>query len=448
MIKANDSDVPEPTTGPNTRSWIERAEKVMPGRQSNGKAVKEDSVFIARGEGQRIWDVDGREYLDFAIGMGPGIWGHSNKEYLNAIKAQLDTFLYIQASAVQSTLEVELAEFITSHVPCAEQVRFGISGTEANQMVLRLARAYTGRSKFVRFAGHYHGWIDNCMGGLVNPDQSQPPHAVASDSDGGNTLGRSPLAFQESYLLPWNDLAILEQTLERYGDDIALVTMEAIAGNAGFCPPRPGYLKGVRELCTNYGVLLCFDEVITGFRTGLGCAQALVGVTPDLCVLGKAIAGGVPLAACAGRREILELIRQNKVIAPGTFNGFPIAMAAGLATMRMLSRDDGAVFQQLDKVQLRLVDGMKSLALAHGHKLLVQGMRGMFAAHFSDAEVIWDPQDLAFKTDSAKAAKFRKLMREHGMLQAQGSRYCVSFAMTDADVDEALKRFGRVFERL
>ena len=447
-MNAIDARLNKFTTGPKTRSWIDRAEKVMPGRQSNGKAVEEDSVFIARGEGQRVWDVDGREYIDFAIGMGPGIWGHSNKEYLDAIKAQLDTFLYIQASAVQSTMEVELAEFITEHVPCAEQIRFAISGTEANQMVLRLARAYTGRSKFIRFAGHYHGWIDNCMGGLVNPDTSQAPYAVASESDGSNTLGRSPFAFQESYLLPWNDLGVLEQTLQRYGEDIALVTMEAIAGNAGLCPPRPGYLQGVRELCTKYGVLLCFDEVITGFRTGLGCAQELVGVTPDLCVLGKAIAGGVPLAAIAGRRQILELIRQNKVIAPGTFNGFPIAMAAGVATMRMLARDNGAVYRQLDRIQRSLVEGMQSLALAHGHKLLVQGIRGMFAAHFSDEEVIWDPQDLAGKTDAAKAAKFRRLMREEGLLQAQGSRYCVSFAMTEADVDEALRRFAQVFKRL
>lgn len=447
-MNASDASPTKFITGPKTQSWIDRAEKVMPGRQSNGKAVKEDSVFIARGEGQRIWDVDGREYIDFAIGMGPGIWGHSNKEYLDAIKAQLDTFLYIQSSAVQSTMEVELAEFITEHVPCAEQVRFAISGTEANQMVLRLARAHTGRSKFVRFAGHYHGWIDNCMGGLVNPDKHQAPHALASESDGSNTLGRSPFAFQESYLLPWNDLATLELALQRYGDDIALVTMEAIAGNAGLCPPRPGYLQGVRELCDKYDVLLCFDEVITGFRTGLGCAQSLVGVTPDLCVLGKAIAGGVPLAAIAGKRTILELIRQNKVIAPGTFNAFPIAMAAGVATMRMLSRDDGAVYKALDRIQGLLVEGMKSLARVHGHPMLVQEIPGMFAAHFSDEEVIWDPQDLATKTDGVKAAKFRKLMREEGLLQAQGSRYCVSFSMTEADVDEALKRFSRVFERL
>lgn len=433
---------------PATASLVARAARVMASRQSNVRALPEPSIFVERGLGQRVWDVDGREFLDYAIAMGPGIWGHGHREYLDAIHAQVERLLYVQSGACQSELEVELAERVVKHVPCAEHVRFHLSGSEAVQMTIRLARAFTGRQKFVRFAGHYHGWLDNVLGGMMNTDPSVPPHAVQGEADPFYSEGKAERAAGESYLVPWNDIDALRRVLREYGDDIALVMMEIYNSNGGACAPRPGYLEQAQQACREHGVLLCFDEIITGFRTALGGAQSLVGVTPDLAIYGKAIAGGMPLAAIAGRKDIFDLFRRNRVIGAGTFNAFPVGMAAGLATLRLLERDNGAVYRQRDRVQARLVEGLKREARDAGHPLLIQEMPGNFCTHFTSASVCWTSTELAQCSDAQKAFSFRRLLRENGIIQGIGNRWFVTFSLSEDDADDTVQRAGRAFRAL
>ena len=426
--------------GPKTQALAERARRVMPGRQSNLRAAEEPPVFVTRGEGQRMWDVDGRELLDFALGMGPNIWGHGNREYLAAVHTQLDQIFNVAAGMLQTPNEVYLAEKIVEHVPCAEQVRFLTSGSEAVQLVIRLARAFTGRTYFVRFDGNYHGWIDNVLGGRSNPDMQAAPHAIESPDDPMHTEGRSPSAFDESFKIPWNDIERLESLLDRHGHEIALVIMEAAMTNGGCCLPRPGYLERVRELCTQHGVLLCIDEVITGFRMGLGGAQQHFGVTPDLSTFGKALAGGMALAAVAGPHEVLDLLRTNRVVNAGTFNAAPGSMAAALATLTMLERDDGAAFRRIDTRQSALMEGIRERARRHGHAVLVQGVRGVFCVHFTDLTIAHSPQQLATHADLPKARRFRQLLIREGLYPGRGDRYFVSTVLSESELDDALRR--------
>lgn len=443
---------PVEATEPNIRSrtgeWIERASHVMSSRQSNVRALPEPSVFVDHGKGQRVWDVDDKEYLDFAIAMGPGIWGHGHREYLDAIHDQLERLVYVQSGACQSALEVQLAEKIVKHVPSAERVRFHLSGSEAVQMTFRLARAFTGRPWFLRFGGHYHGWLDNVMGGVLDEAPSAEPHAVYHEDDPFFTAGKHENALDESLMVCWNDVDVLRETLTRYGDRIAVVIMEVFCSNGGCAQPRPGYLEEVRRLCDEFNVLLCFDEIITGFRTAIGGAQSIVGVTPDLTIFGKAIAGGMPLAAIAGRKDIFEQFKTNKVIGAGTFNAFPVSMAAGLATMGMLERDNGAVYAARAKIQARLQEGIAAAAKAAGQELTILGMPGNFCTHFTDSADLWTPKDIWQNSDVPKAIQFRKLLREEGVIQGLGNRWFVSFALTGNDVDDTIDRAARALQKL
>jgi len=434
--------------GAKTRDLAERAARAMPGRQSNLRALPEPPVFIDRAVGQRLWDVDGRELIDFAIGMGPGIWGHGNREYQDALHAQLEKLFVVASGMLQTEAEVELAERIVSHVPCADRVRFVTTGSEAVQMVVRLARAFTGRRLFVRFEGHYHGWLDNVLGGRVNEDAAAAPYALENPADPMHTEGRAEFAMRESFKIPWNDADALEALLKAHGNDIALVLMEGVMTNGGCCIPRPGYLERVRELCTQYGVVFCIDEVITGFRMGLGGAQGHYGVTPDLASFGKAIAGGMPLAAVAGRADIFELLRTNAVVGAGTFNAAPMSMTAGLTTMRMLERGDGAAYRHIDQMQSHFMAEFKRLASKHGHDLLVQGVRGVFCAHFSSLPVAYSARDLAVHADRDKARRLRLALIEEGVYAGRGDRYFVSAGLTAADLEDGLARLDRALARV
>ncbi len=434
--------------GARTRDLAERAARVMPGRQSNLRALPEAPVFIERALGQRLWDVDGRELIDFAIGMGPGIWGHGNREYQDALHAQLERLFVVASGMLQTENEVLLAEHIAAHVPCAERVRFVTTGSEAVQMVVRLARAFTGRRLFVRFEGHYHGWLDNVLGGRVNEDAGAAPFALENPADPMHTEGRAQFAMQESFKIPWNDADALEALLQTHGRDIALVMMEAVMTNGGCCVPRPGYLERVRELCTQYGVVLCMDEVITGFRMGLGGAQAHYGVTPDLTSFGKAIAGGMALAAVAGRAEIFELLRTNTVVGAGTFNAAPLSMTAGLTTLRMLERDNGAAYRHIDEMQAHFMAEFGRLGRRHGHELLVQGVRGVFCVHFSALPVAYSARDLAAHADRDKAGRLRLALIEEGVYAGRGDRYFVSAGLTPADLEDGLSRIDRALSRI
>lgn len=426
----------------------EWAKKVTPGPQSNLFRPEPGAqlLFIVKGKGAHLWDADGNEYIDYAIGMGPGILGHGNEEYTQTLKEQLDTLVYLSAWC-QSPMGVELAEKFVQHVPCAKRARFLLSGTESVQLAIRLARAYTKRRYFIRFEGHYHGWLDNVLGGMVNDHPIGRPFALESDEDPTRTEGRDPAAFEQSFKLPWNDIEILERVLEKYGEEVAMIHMEPILCNFGACPPRPGYLERVRELCTKYGIVMSFDEVITGFRVALSGAQGILGVTPDMATFGKALAGGVPMSAVAGKDEILDLLLERRVIGGGTFNGNPLGLAAALATLKILEKDDGAFYKKIDKVQNRLMAGLKEVSKRHGIPMLIQGPRGVFFCEFIDKEIAYSPRDLK-EADMEKQRKFSALLLEERILIAPPVRWYVSGGLTEADIDKTLESAERVAGRL
>ncbi|MEO1081728.1 MAG: aminotransferase class III-fold pyridoxal phosphate-dependent enzyme [Pseudomonadota bacterium] len=429
-------------------AWTRRADAVMPGLNSNYASFRLPNqpppIVFERSDGLRLIDADGKDYIDFVCGMGPAIWGNGNSEYLAAIHAQVDKLMSCGSAVGHATAEIELAEKLVELIPSAEQVRFCISGSEADQLVCRLARGHTGKRYVLRFEGHYHGWLDPMFSGTATSNPDELPTAQPSP---GDSAGVPESSYGETLLIKWNDEARLRDVLERYGDQIALVIMEAVMCNSACCPPREGFLQAVRDLCDQHRVLLCFDEVITGFRAGLGGAQELFGVTPDLSVFAKAMSGGLPLACVAGRREIMNELATNSVLAVGTFNSFPLAVAAALKSIEMLERDNGAYYDRVDIRQRALMEGIEGLASANGHRVLTQGPRGFFYLDFTELDVIYTPDDLSH-SDTEKRMRFRALLHENGVVIGGNSRFTVSGELADDDIDDALARIEASFEAL
>lgn len=425
-----------------TDMLVERSLKVSPGPHSNLRKPMGAGITIAeRAEGCHLWDVDGNEYLDYMMGIGPGILGHSNKDLIDALKDQLDNIYLSATGATQNPWDIFAAEKIHQHVPCAEKVRFLLSGTEAVQLAMRLARAHTGRPVVLLFEGHYNGWMDNCLGGLVSEDPVTHPNPIDSKNDPTGTSGRAIGSLEQFYRIPWNDIELLEAVLAKWGGQVAMIMMEPIVCGMGCLRPRPGYMERVRELCNDYGIVLGFDEIITGFRVCLGGAQAELGVTPDLATFGKALAGGLPVSAVAGKAEIMDHLLTNKVTGSGTFNGYPLGARATYETIRILERDDGAQYRRVDEVQTRLSDGLKEIAGRYGVPMLVQGARGVLASIFTDCDVAYTVKDLNINQELQH--RHRKLMLDRGVLMMYGGRWYVTCALLDSDVDKTLDVFDQ-----
>jgi glutamate-1-semialdehyde 2,1-aminomutase len=426
----------------------ERALKVMPGPHSNLPGYELfKPIYITHGKGAHLWDADGNEYIDYMSGLGAGIFGYGHPEFVEAVKCQIDTLYYLDA-ARRNPLEVELGEKMVQHVPSAEKVRYLLSGTEADQLVIRLARAYTGRNLFIRFDGHYHGWVDNVLGGTVNTSLAEPPYGFELDNDLFRTVGRDPLALKQSFKIPWNDIEHLERVLEKWGEQVALIVMEPVNCNGGSCWPKPGYLERVRELCNQYGIVLCFDEVITGFRMGLSGAQGLLGVTPDLTCFGKGIAGGIPFSAVAGKTEIMDLMLQRKVVGAGTFNGYPLGVASALASIQILEKDDGALYKEWDRKQGRLTAGLKEIAQRLGIPMLLQEVRGCVFYQFTDLKVAYNMGEWMAASDHARQERLRSGLFEAGALILFRGRWFVNSAITDEDVDKTLEMTEAVMRKI
>lgn len=417
----------------------EQARRVMPGQHSNLPGYELfGPIWIDRAAGAHVWDVDGNEYIDYICGMGAGSLGYGIEAVLGPMREQLDRLPYLDPGR-RHPAEIELAERIVAHVPSAEKVRYLLSGTEAVQLAIRLARAYTGRNLFIRFDGHYHGWLDNVYGGGVDPDPAGPPYALYQTEDLFTSKGLDPDVRRQSFKLPWNDIDVLTRTLERYGDQVALILMEAINANGGCCMPRPGYLERVRELCDQYGIVLCFDEIITGFRVSMGGAQGLLGVTPDLTTLGKAVAGGAPLSAVCGKAAIMDLCQERTVVSAGTFNGYPLGVVASLATMRYLEQDDGAFFRRVAEVQAPLVSGLREIAARRGVPLLVQECPGVVMCYPVPIERAWNIGDWYPVADHALGERIRKGLADQGVLVMFRGRWYVSGSLTHADATRTLE---------
>jgi glutamate-1-semialdehyde 2,1-aminomutase len=324
-------------------------------------------LVIQRGEGPYLHDADGNRLIDYYLGMGPMILGHSPGAVRVAAIRQLENGILF---AGQTEVEAEAARLVCEMVPCADRVRFSSSGSEAVQAALRIARAATGREKVVKFEGHYHGWFDNVLWSVA-----PPPDAMGERNDPrpfAGSLGQLQGAGDPLSILPWNDLSALEARLA--AGDIAAVIMEPAMCNAGAIHPADGYLEGVRGACTRTGTALIFDEVITGFRVAPGGAQQLFGVTPDLATFGKAIANGFPVAAVAGRADLLDLCA-GRVLHGGTYNAQPVAMAATVATLRSLTPE---LYATIADNGTRLMEGLRRILADAGITATVTGFPQVF----------------------------------------------------------------------
>ncbi|MFN0052232.1 MAG: aspartate aminotransferase family protein [Planctomycetales bacterium] len=416
-----------------SRALHERACRVLAGGVSSEfrKFNAPHPLFYERGEGSRIVDVDGNEYLDFTLSQGPLILGHSHPHVLESVaRASAQGQLF----AGQHLLELELAERLQRLIPCAELLRFSLSGSEADHAALRLARAITGRPKFLRFEGHYHGWFDNVAVGVAGPTlEALGPRSRPTPIRWSQGL---PADIEsQSVVLPWNDLKLVEQTLVARGAEIAAVITEPFMCNSGCIPPEPGFLQGLRELCDQHGALLIFDEVITGFRLGLGGAQQRLGVTPDLAVFGKAMASGYPISVLAGKRSVMQLLAEGKVIHAGTMNSGQPSIAAAMATLDVLESEP--VHARLYALGQRLMDGLRAASHRAGRPLLVQGPGPMFHTGFTPLEKVRDYRD-TLQYDKAPYAKFVLGMQDRGIRLIGRGLWYLSAAHTEADVERCV----------
>lgn len=389
---------------------------------------EETPLHFTHASRSRVTDMNGNEYLDLYARFGALIVGHGNEEYNECLKDTIDRVL----SVSHCDLDAEALELIHQYVPSAEMIRFGLSGTEIVQNALRLARAWTGKNRFVRFEGHYHGNADNIMGGKTARTGLPVPSDYPGDMKG--TKGRARDAMEsQSYLLPWNDADRLEELFHQQGDDIAAVIMEPVCVNGGGVMPAPGYLQKVRQLCDDHQVVLIFDEIITGFRMGLGGAQQLFGVTPDLTTLGKAIAGGgVPVSALVGRADIMKLLVDKKVIHAGTFNGYPLGTAAVKATLEMLGRNGGQAMDSMNRHAQMIHDVLRREAAKAGLPLIVQGPPGCASYHCC-TEPLNDTAEYTFELMSFDILLNSKLA-EHGILVSTLSRMYPNIMLDMKDV--------------
>ncbi|WP_127529726.1 glutamate-1-semialdehyde 2,1-aminomutase [Paenibacillus kobensis] len=361
-----------------SKAAFEQAKQYIPGGVNSPvrafKSVGLTPVYMERGSGSRVYDIDGNSYIDYVASWGPLIMGHAHPEVVEAIKRTAEKGTSFGAP---TELETLMAQLVCERVPSADIVRMVNSGTEATMSALRLARGYTKRSKILKFEGSYHGHADSLLikagSGVATlglPDSPGVPESIAS----------------HTITVPYNDIESVKLAFEKFGEQIACVIVEPVAGNMGVVPPLPGFLQGLRDVTTKYGSLLIFDEVMTGFRVNYHCAQGLFGITPDLTCLGKVIGGGLPVGAYAGRRDLMEqMAPAGPIYQAGTLSGNPLAMAAGYTTLKLMTPE---VYERLERLSTRLQLGFEANAAKHGIASTINRVGSMVCPFFTDTHVI------------------------------------------------------------
>ncbi len=420
-------------------SYFSESKKFIPGGVNSPvrafKSVNADPVFIEKGKGSKIYDVDGNEYIDYVGSWGPLILGHSYPKVIESLHRQLEKGTSYGAPTV---METELAQLITSALPSIEMVRMVNSGTEATMSALRLARAYTKRDKIIKFEGCYHGHNDSL---LIKAGSGALTHGVPTSPGIPSSIAIDTIT------VPFNDLDVIEEIFKLEGNHIAAVIVEPIPGNMGVVLPLPGFLEGLREITQNYQSLLIFDEVMTGFRVAWGGAQVLYNIIPDITCLGKIIGGGLPVGAYGGRKEIMEYISPcGPVYQAGTLSGSPLAMTAGIETLKVLQQS--GFYEELEKKSDRLVQGL-SKAAAKAHVDVQSNKIGsMFCIFFTDLKVI--DYTSAGTSDTKKFSIFFKNMLEQGIYLApsQFEAAFVSIAHIDEDIDKTIQASNIAFEAI
>lgn len=398
------------------RLWASTAASLGGGVSTGLRAtMKPHPIFFERGEGARLHDVDGNSYLDYVLGWGPVILGHGHPVLTEAVARQLPNGVTFGSG---HRLEGEAAAMVLDRIPGTERVLWSNTGSEATQQALRLARAYTGRRRFVKFRGHYHGWSDTFLIGYrPSPDGEL----------GLGSRGQNPASTDEVVLVEWGDLEALRAALQA-DHDVAAVFLEPIMVNSGTLPPPPGFLEGVRALCDETGTVLVFDEVITGFRIARGGAVEKFGVTPDLVVLAKAIAGGFPLAAIAGKADIIDQVTGG-VVHAGTYNGNPVSLGAAIATLKLL--DAPGVYDDFERRGAALAEGLRSAFDGNGVPVTVEHA-GPVAQVIPAADASTFDDYLA--SDLGFYDRFTVELLRRGVFSLPGGRWYISTAHTDDDI--------------
>jgi glutamate-1-semialdehyde 2,1-aminomutase len=425
-----------------SRQWFRRAQQSLVegvNSPSRGAAVYSPGpIVLGRGRGSRVWDIDGNEYVDFMMSFGALIQGHAHPKIVEVVSRTMAEGSHFAAA---TPAESEAAERFCRLVPTAEAVRFTNSGTEATMLALRLARAHTGRTKFLKFEGHYHGWYDAyCLNGHSHPPEQLGPRENPTrfpDSE-----GIPATVFDDVVLAPWNDLEALGNILRRHGRELAAVITEPIMANMGCILPREGYLQKVSHLAHQVGALFILDEVVTGFRYAPGGCQQHYALKPDLSTFGKALGAGFPVGAVTGPRAILDRMRWagGMVLHYGTFNGHRLTMNVIAANLDLLTAEEGMVYKQIYSVGDAAIAGLRDIFRRRKIDAVVQGFGPMFQIYFTARDAIHDYRDYCQYVDTAKYSHFIRGLLDRGiyMTPSNGLHWIISTAHTMQDVETLL----------
>ncbi|MDP1854045.1 MAG: glutamate-1-semialdehyde 2,1-aminomutase [Candidatus Omnitrophota bacterium] len=411
-----------------SKQYFSQAQKVIPGGVNSPVrafgAVGGEPVFIARGKGAYIYDVDGNKYIDYVLSWGPMILGHVDSRVIKEVAKTLKNGTSFGAPTKK---EIELAELITEIYPSIEKVRLVSSGTEAAMSAIRLARGFTGKDKIIKFEGCYHGHFDSL---LVKAGSGLATFGVPSSK--GVTKGIA----QDTIALPFNDIAKVKEVIEKEKDNLACVIVEPIPANMGVILPKGNFLTTLREITKKYNIVLIFDEVISGFRVALGGAQEIFGIKPDLTVLGKIIGGGFPIGAFGGRADIMNYLSpEGPVYQAGTLSGNPVAVSAGLATIKALTKE--GTHEKLDNITQALIGGLSKIIVKTNHKAVINRIGSLFTIFFSDKNIICDYND-ASSCDLKKFAKFFQGMLAQGIYLAP-SQFEANFISVKHSLQDIVK---------
>jgi glutamate-1-semialdehyde 2,1-aminomutase len=423
----------------NSKELFAKAQTMIPGGVNSPvracKSVGCDPLFIQRAAGSKVYDVDGNEFVDFVCSWGPMILGHNHPAVVEAIR---ETLANGTSFGAPTPLEVELAELVIEAMPSVDKVRFVSSGTEATMSAIRLARGYTGKKVVIKFDGCYHGHADSFLvkagSGVITlgiPGSPGVPEDIVK-----NTIS-----------IPYNNLEVLEKTLRDDSLEIACVIVEPVAGNMGVVPPAPGFLEKLRELTSELGIVLIFDEVITGFRLAFGGAQSKFGVMPDMTCMGKIIGGGLPVGAYGGKADIMaQIAPDGPVYQAGTLSGNPLAMAAGVATLKTLS--EPGFYDELDRKAAAYAGELEALATKYSQQVTLNRVGSMMTGFFT-AEPVTD-FDSAMQADAEKYGRFYRQMLSQGIYLApsQFEAAFISAAQTESDLQLALEMTESSFKKM
>jgi glutamate-1-semialdehyde 2,1-aminomutase len=429
------------TTRARSREYFARAQQSLVegvNSPSRGAAVYSPSpVVLERGRGSQVWDVDGNEYVDFMMSFGALIHGHAHPKIVDVVSQTMAEGSHFAAA---TPAEAEAAERFRRMVPSAEVVRFANTGSEATMLALRLARAHTGRTMFLKFEGHYHGWYDPyCLNGHSHrSDQLGPPENPTKIPD---SEGIPPSVFDDVIVAPWNDAPALEKILREHGRELAAIITEPIMANMGCIPPREGYLQAVGDLAHQYGALFILDEVVTGFRYAPGGCQQLFNLKPDLSTFGKALGAGFPIGAVAGPRSILDRMRwsEHMVLHYGTFNGHRLTMNVVAANLDLLNSE--GTYRNLSAIGDAAIAGLRDVFRRKNIPAIVQGFGPMFQIYFTDRDLIHDYRDYCQYVDTKKYSRFVHALLDRGiyMTPSNGLHWIISTAHTGQDVEALIK---------